>query len=388
MTTLLAFILSAPLQVAPTGPPLIAPEGPLQRTESVRHRFTVTVTVNYSPAGTPSAPWTMPLVVNGPWSAIDTSGFEVTLIAGTDQLTEKGTELFEGPDALGIGDISASIPAVQVWPLQVRVTAVATSWSSEFDDAAAIEIPWPNAWPPAVMPMLKPSVLIESNSAIITDTVKELTKDDAKSVPPAQAAKLIVQDACKRFKVGQSHMSVGSQSQLRGIDVQGAQAAATTGSGSSADLVCICVAMLRAGGLPARPVIGLGSARWGGGNEYGIWAEVYLPGCGWTPFDPDVLRQQAIATLNPRTRWTGFGTLPQLQRRIALAWSFGPTVAATAFDSWAPWGWSRFAPEAAFPVAISAAGSVVTNAATGDSTSLSPQRPVPSSIRLERTSAP
>ena len=101
MTTLLAFIMSAPLQVAPAGPPLIAPEGPLQRTESVRHRFTVTVTVNYSPAGTPSAPWTMPLVVNGPWSAVDTSGFEVTLIAGTDQLTEKGTELFEGPDALG-----------------------------------------------------------------------------------------------------------------------------------------------------------------------------------------------------------------------------------------------------------------------------------------------
>ena len=66
MTTLLAFILSAPLQVAPTGPPLIAPEGPLQRTESVRHRFTVTITINYSPAGTPSTPWTMPLVVNGP----------------------------------------------------------------------------------------------------------------------------------------------------------------------------------------------------------------------------------------------------------------------------------------------------------------------------------
>ena len=59
MTTLLAFILSAPLQVAPTGPPLIAPEGPLQRTESVRHRFTVTITINYSPAGTPSTPWTM-----------------------------------------------------------------------------------------------------------------------------------------------------------------------------------------------------------------------------------------------------------------------------------------------------------------------------------------
>ena len=233
-----------------------------------------------------------------------------------------------------------------MWPLQVRVTAVATSWSSEFDDAAAIEIPWPSAWPTAVMPMLKPSALIESNSAIITETVKKLTKDDVKSVPPAQAAKLIVQDACKRFKVGQTHMNIGPQSQLRGIDVQGAQAAATAGTGSPADLVCICVAMLRAGGLPARPVIGLGSARWGGANEYGIWAEVYLPGCGWTPFDPDVLRQQAIATLDPRTRWTGFGTLPQLQRRIALAWSFGPTNPATAFDSWAPWGWSRFAPEA------------------------------------------
>jgi transglutaminase-like putative cysteine protease len=384
MTTMFALILAAPLQVSPAGPPIIVPEGPLQRTESVRHRFTITVTINYPPTGGTNTPWTMPLIVDGPWSAVDTAGFEVTLVAGSDQLTERGVDVFKGPNALGIGDISATIPPVQTWPLQVRVTGVATSWSSTFDDAAALQMPWPSAWPGPVSAMLKSSVLIESDSSIISETVKALTQGDVRSVPPAQAAKLIVQDACKRFKVGQGHMRVGSQSQLRGIDVQGAEAAATSGTGTPADLVCICVAMLRAGGLPSRPVIGLGSARWGGANEYGVWAEVYLPGCGWVPFDPDVLRQQAIDTLDPRTRWTGFGTLPQLQRRIALSWSFGPSDAATAFDSWAPWGWARYLPSAPFPIAIQS-GAIVTG---GSPVQLAPQRPVPSSIRLDRTSAP
>ena len=382
-----ALIFAALAQAAPAEPPVIEPTGPLQRTESVRHRMTITTTVNYPPASGQAAAWTMPLIVDGPWGVVDSTGFSVVLKAGRDTIPVDAVESLKGPDPLGGGELSIDVPPVQVWPLQVQLVATATVWSSGFDDAAAMQIGWPQKWPGAVAPLLKPSTLIESGDEIITATVEALTQGAVRSVPPAQAAKLIVRDACSRFKVvdtSNTRMSLGPQGQLRGIGVQGAKKAAEAGTGSPADLVCICVAMLRAAGLPARPVIGLGSAGYGRLEEYGVWAEVYLPECGWTPFDPDVLRQQALGTLDPKSSWTGFGTLRQLQRRIPLAWSFGPAKAATAFDSWAPWGWGRFLPTAEFPVVI-VNGGVETR---GGPIKLAPQRPVPSSVRLERTGAP
>ncbi|MDP7029822.1 MAG: transglutaminase domain-containing protein [Phycisphaerales bacterium] len=374
-------------QPAPAEPPLIQPQGPLQRGESVRHRMTITTTINYPPSSGQGQAWTMPIIVTGPWSTLDATGFAVALKAGRDTVNIDAVESLEGPGDLGGGELRIDVPPVQTWPLQVQVTATATVWSSVFDDAEAMATPWPATWPAAVTSLLKAGPLIESDAEVITATVEALTKGNVRSVPPAQAAKLIVRDACNRFKVvdtSDSRMSLGPQGQVRGIGVQGARKAAESGTGSPADLVCICVAMLRAAGLPARPVIGLGSAGYGRLTEYGVWAEVYLPECGWTPFDPDVLRQQALGTLDPRNAWTGFGTLRQLQRRIPLAWSFGPLKVATAYDAWAPWGWGRFLPAANFPVEI-VNGTVDTP--SGPFT-LDPQRPIPSSIRLERTGAP
>ncbi len=382
-----ALIFAALSQSTAAEPPVIDPQGPLQRTESVRHRMTVTTTINYPPASGQGQPWTMPLIVTGPWSTLDSAGFSAVLKAGGEAIEVDAVEALVGPDDLGGGDLRITVPQVQTWPLEVQLVATATVWSSSFDDAAAMQIAWPEQWPAAVVPLLTSSTLIESDAEIITETVQALTQGAVRSVPPAQAAKLIVRDACSRFKVVDTanvRMSVGPQSQLRGIGVQGAKQAAEAGTGSPADLVCICVAMLRAAGLPARPVVGLGGAGYGRLDEYGVWAEVYLPACGWTPFDPDILRQQALGSLNPQNAWTGFGTLRQLQRRIPLAWSFGPLKTATAYDSWAPWGWARLLPAAEFPIVI-VNGALETPSGP---IKLNPQRPVPSSVRLERTGAP
>ena len=247
-----------------------------------------------------------------------------------------------------------------------------------------MQLDWPSTWPATLASMRRPSVLIESDAPIIRDAVENLTNGQVASVPPIQAAKLIIQYACANFKVGQTRVSRGQQGQLRGIDVSGAKQAATTGEGSPADLVCLCVAMLRAANLPARPVIGIGNLAWGGADEFGVWGEVFLPGCGWTPFDPKMLSEQSIATLDARRRWEYFGTMPRLNRAVPIAWSFAPGNGQDAFDSWAVWGWTRFLPTAAFPAPIEQ-GSIPTS--TG-SFSLNPLRPVPSFVTLTRTSAP
>ena len=304
----------------------------------------------------------------------------VALIAGRDRIEQDGTDLVTAPDALGRGLLEVSIPPVNTWPLQVEVSSYANCWSSRLDNDAAMQIGWPSQWPSSVRKMVQPSPLIESNATIIAETVETLTKGQVRSVPPVQAARLIVQDACSKFKVGETRMSLGGQGQLRGIAVVGAEAAAQAGSGSPADLVCICVAMLRSAGLPARPVIGMGSGTLGRRDEFGVWAEVYLPECGWTPFDPDRLREQSIRTMDARQSWEYFGNMPGLQRRIPLSWSFAPGDGATAFDSWAVWGWTRFLPTADFPATIND-NAIQTSAGAF---ALTPQRSVPSSVRLER----
>jgi len=386
MTTFLAFILTAIAQSpgstppAATGVPLITPEGPLQRTDMVKHRFKMTVSINYEPQQTTKANWVLPLIADGPWSTLDSENFTVVLSAGTDRITLDGRDDFTVPTALGAGELQIAVPPVNTWPLHITVEANITSWSSRLDNEAAMQIGWPDSWPAHVSKLTMPSPLIESGAKIITDTVEQLTDGQVRSVPPLQAAKLIVQDACSKFEVGQTHMSFGPQGQLRGIAVVGAEAAAKAGSGSSADLVCICVAMLRAAGLPARPVIGIGTGKVGRINEFGVWAEVYIPECGWTPFNPERLREQSIRTLDATQPWEYFGTIPQLQRRIPLSWSFAPQNGSTAFDSWAVWGWTRFLPSADFPVTIT---DTIIQTKSGPF-SLAPQRTVPSSVRLER----
>ena len=381
LLTSLLLALSTVAQPAPASP-VKNPEGPLTRTLSTHHRFTFSVTINYPPQEGTSRSWMMPLIVEGPWSSLQRQSFEASLSAGRDTVTVPESEALSSIGPLGQADVSISIPQVNQWPLKVEIKGTATSWSSNFNDAAAMQIPWPSSWPSAVKTMLSPSPLIESDSEVIRNALPPaLSSEQIRSMPPAEAAKRIVQFVCSRMTVVEPRMSRGAQGQLRGIAVNGAEAAATTGHGSAADLTCVCVAMLRASGIPARPVIGLGGG-FGRVGEFNVWAEVFLPGCGWTPFDPDLLRQQAIATLNPQRRWgEAFGTMPQLQSRIPLAWSFAPGQGDTAFDSWAIWGWSRFLPSASFPVVIQK-GTVST---TNGPWHFDRKRRVPSSITLERT---
>ncbi len=379
MTTLPSLILAVAMQQSGAAP-AIAPEGPLSRTDGVRHQFTMTVQVNYAPATETTAPFVIDLIAEGPWSTLQSEGLSAKISAGRDTRKLDAASLCSPPSDLGATTLSIPIPPVQSWPLTVSISGTVQSYSSRFNDAAAMQIGWPETWPTSVRPLLSASELIDPRADIITDAVEQLTKGQVRSVPPVQAAKLIVQDACRRFELTDPRM-LAESSRMRGILVQGAAAAARAGQGTPADLVCICVAMLRAAGLPARPVIGMGSAGFGRRDEFGVWAEVYLPACGWCPFDPEVISNQSVSSLDATRRWEGFGTMPALQRRIPLSWSFAPDEGQTAFDAWALWGWTRFLPSASFPIEINGR-----QIATPDGPwSLTPQRPVPSTVRLERS---
>ena len=115
---------------------------------------------------------------------------------------------------------------------------------------------------------------------------------------------------------------------------------------SPPDLVCTCVAVLRAAGIPARPVIGIDSGK---GTQSGrklprdrtsfaIWGEFRLPGKGWVPFDPWQMRGQGLRQLKVQQPWRWFGTIRDLNRRVALAYDFAPSGGGTT-SPW-PGGWA------------------------------------------------
>jgi len=64
----------------------------------------------------------------------------------------------------------------------------------------------------------------------------------------------------------------------------GAKFALERGYGECGDYAALFCALLRAVGVPARPVVGYWAES---GKPTHVWAEFYLPGYGWVPADPE-----------------------------------------------------------------------------------------------------
>jgi len=72
--------------------------------------------------------------------------------------------------------------------------------------------------------------------------------------------------------------------QLLGKGLLGAKTLITTGQGECGDYSALFIALSRAKGIPARPVVGYWAVS--GLEQTHVWAEFYLQGFGWIPVDP------------------------------------------------------------------------------------------------------
>ena len=102
--------------------------------------------------------------------------------------------------------------------------------------------------------------------------------------------------------------------------------------------MCLCVAILRAAGIPARPVIGMYKKQ-RGMTRYISWAEFYLPETGWIPFDPVEMRGKGLSNLSVEQPWPDFGTIKNLNKRVPLAFHFVPPTGVESPQRPAIWGW-------------------------------------------------
>jgi hypothetical protein len=201
-------------------------------------------------------------------------------------------------------------------------------WSSRINDRRAGAIAWPREWPDEVRGGLRPQRFIESDDPIFRETVERISEGQLRMVPPYYAAKDIVRYVLQNVQVSGARTHRGELMVIQGLNVTGARATAMEGMGSPHDVVCLCVAMLRAAGIPARPVVGLERRSTGAPGqrtrlELISWAEFYLPETGWVPFDPVSMQGKGLHR-EVHQAWPDFGTIRDLNERVPLAYGFTP----------------------------------------------------------------
>ena len=219
------------------------------------------------------------------------------------------------------------------WQLGFRTKV----WSSRVDDTRAAQIPWPREWPKEVQDGLQPQLYIESDNPGFAQAVENVSKGSLRLVPPYLAAKDLVRYCINTIQVSGDGLDKRDLGMLHGMEVVGAAQTAADQRGGPHDLVCICVAMLRAANIPARPVIGIYRNK-RDRVTFVSWAEFFLPECGWIPFDPVELRGKGIRNKDVRLPWKDFGTMDDLNRRIPLSYHFIPAASVQSPQAPAVWG--------------------------------------------------
>ncbi|MHC4081961.1 MAG: transglutaminase-like domain-containing protein [Planctomycetota bacterium] len=351
----LAQALLAGLLVLASPPSGRPPIGPLERYEPRVYDFTFDVTLtslwqydlslqrDYRLA---DAPIVMPVIFQGTYSTVHSDSLRARLwLEGREDTSLVNRTRLD--DGFPFQTRLAVIPVEQFggktlrWQLAYRIQ----SWSSRLrSETQAASVAWPREWPEEVRDGLQPQMFIESDDPLFAGAVEKASAGKLRLVPPYYAAKDLVRYCINQIRLSGNGKNMGNLGTLRGLELVGARQAANEGIGGPHDLVCVCVAVLRAAGIPARPVIGVEKQKssLGGlkqaGPEFVSWAEFYLPEAGWIPFDPVEMRGKGVRSLDVRRPWPEFGTMDDLNRRIPLAYHFIPP-ATLEVPVPAVWGW-------------------------------------------------
>jgi len=343
----------------PSGRP---PIGPLQRYEPRRYdlRFDVTLSTlqqldardrqNYD---LKDAPIVLPVIFLDSFSKVDSDSVKAGL--WLESRAEDPHLLLKSGFPFNTYLATLTVDSFSGQSLRWQVTYGVQVWSSRIDDDKAALIAWPKEWPKEVQDGLQPQKYIESDDPIFAQEVQKISGNKLHMVPPYLAAKDIIRDCIKEIQVsgdgtnrgeaitfgggaGATTRAAAAHNSIRGMNVMGAKNAALKKLGTPHDLVCVCIAMLRAAGIPARPIIGTLEDQ-KGIADFVSWGEFYLPEAGWVPFDPMAMRGKGVRTMDVRKAWPEFGNMKDLNKRIPLSYYFIPPATVESPQYPAVWGW-------------------------------------------------
>jgi hypothetical protein len=330
----------------PSGRP---PTGPLKREDpqvyDVTFQVMITTLLQRDPTTRAAyvlkdAPIVMPIIYNSTFSKVDVNSLRGQLWLGS---VEDPTvrERFRVDDGMPFNTHLAvmTVKEFQGQSLRFRVNFRTQVWDSKIDDVVAGAITWPKEWPEEVRDGLKPQMYIECDAAVFKSAVEDASKGQLRFVPPYYAAKDLVRYCLDKIRVSGDGVNYGNMEVILGLQMSGALDTVQRGTGGPHDLVCVCVATLRAAGIPSRPVVGFAFNQRTRRYELKSWGEFFLPDCGWIPFDPNMLRDHGYKHRKVQEAWTGFGNVDDLNERIPLAFHYIPPTQIETPINPAVWGW-------------------------------------------------
>ena len=255
-----------------------------------------------------------PLVLEGNYTRTNPDSIRVTGMIGDRWQTENVPWKLRGPNPDGTVEVVLSFPEVQTSIIGMEISWIAESWVPTINEKEAALATWPRTWPEEAAPYLEPSRFIDSKDSAVVEFVESITGGRQRSAPPYLVAKEITRSVVGRFR--QVNESVTKLTSLT--------KSLSTRTGTPADMVCLAVASLRASGIPARPVVGVGSYLSSGlgkeVNSWILWCEFYLPNAGWVTFDPNEMRGKGIQLKALTEPWPWFGYEKEMNERTAISY--------------------------------------------------------------------
>jgi hypothetical protein len=331
---------------------------PLQRSNPKLHDVTLSVGIPwnqaYPPRGGAVNPIRWPIVPRANWAfAVNAQPLVAELKNGQNFLKEANAwNLCKQLQPPGQWELPIPIAKRCYGSITFEVRIRMNCFSSQLDENAAATIGWPQQWQGDSKHYLEPSDFIESSNEIFSKAVLDALGEHKQSMSVHHAAKTIIRYCLQKIK-SDGQYEDRTRTNVRGLAVQGATKTVEGGFGTACDLVTVCVATLRAAGIPARPVIGMTNKDLIGTrttqSRYLVWAEYALPNAGWVPFDPKRM-QGTVDRVLLKDSWQGLGTMMFLNERVPIAFSFVAGGVQNAYDAIGPWGWVPIFQDRPLPV--------------------------------------
>lgn len=251
---------------------------------------------------------------------------------------------------------------IEVDYLWYEVRSEITCAETEFDEAAARDLPWPAEWPAEAKAWLALDPVFDVPDGRDGDEVQALLDQwiaggDPRKLSPVQLAKFLTGSVLEHVRVvrrpverpdspplrvvsigttpGGSSTTTYYNTDDKGLDgsmgtfnVLNASQIATDPKGSENDLSNLLTAVLRRAGIPARTVIGIDNNE-SGDKRLKSWVEFALvapdvQGVIWVPVDVWELRGGGRRARDYENPWKHFGTCEMLRHTAPISFYFHP----------------------------------------------------------------
>jgi len=284
------------------------------------------------------APLVFPIIPEGAYHTIDMKRLKTTLeldkIEVDSQFEILPTSQTDGRMARFI------IPKFRGRHVEFALEEFVTCYNAKVDEARLRAIPWTETWPAEVAAELRPQRYVESTNEEVARLLQTFTQGKHKSVAPFLLGKELARQIVQNFQVSGKNYYNDTLGQFAGLEVEGALKAIENMRGTSHDGICLYVALCRAAGLPARPVIGLDMKD--KSKELLSWAEFYVPSAGWITVDFRPLYRGPGRANDIMREWPGVGGNDELNYLVPISYHFHPPAGVRAEGRAGKpllWGW-------------------------------------------------